>query len=239
MQIVITMAGLGSRFRSVGFTVPKYMIEVNGKSLLHWSLLSLDDFKGSEYYFIVRKEDRAKAYVSRCCSAIGIKSFTIIEIDYLTSGQAETVLFAQEYWDNSDELLIYNIDTYVEPGYILSSTLKGDGFIPCFNGVGDHWSFVELDESGKACKVTEKVRISNNCTIGAYYFKTCSLYSQLYQSYYESNQMSCYPEKYVAPLYNQLIGDGGSVFISLIPSNRVHVLGTPEEVIEFQNKITV
>ena len=33
MTIVITMAGLGSRFRKAGYTVPKYQIEVNGHTL--------------------------------------------------------------------------------------------------------------------------------------------------------------------------------------------------------------
>lgn len=237
MQIVITMAGLGSRFRNAGFNVPKYMIEVNGRSLFQWSLLSLDEFKDADYYFIVRKEDNAKDYISACCDTIGIPSFTVIEINHVTSGQAETVLFAQEFWEWDDELLIYNIDTYVEPGYILAENLVGDGFVPCFNGNGDHWSFVKLDKSGKASEVTEKIRISDNCTVGAYYFKTCSLYSQIYQSYYGTNQAKNYSEKYVAPLYNQLIKEGGCVYISLIPAEMVHVLGTPEEVIEFQNKV--
>ena len=40
-------------------------------------------------------------------------------------------------------------------------------------------------------------------------------------------------EKYVAPLYNYLLEKGGEIFIADIPSERVHVLGTPEELEEF------
>ena len=36
-------------------------------------------------------------------------------------------------------------------------------------------------------------------------------------------------EKYVAPLYNYLISKGGDVRISIVDYDRVHVLGTPEE----------
>ena len=44
MTIVITMAGLGSRFRKAGYNVPKYMIEAHGKTLFEWSMESLKGF---------------------------------------------------------------------------------------------------------------------------------------------------------------------------------------------------
>ena len=235
MQIVITMAGLGTRFLKAGFDCPKYMIEVNGKSLFEWSMSSLEDFRDEKYYFIVRSSDDAVNYISECCNRMHISTFQIIEIDYVTSGQAETVMCAQDYWDVNDELFIYNIDTYVEPVHIHATDIIGDGFIPCFNGKGDHWSFVKTDSYGRAIEVTEKIRISNNCTVGAYYFKSCGLYANIFQEYYNENKQSDNKsEKYVAPLYNQLIDDGGDVFISLIPEDVVHVLGTPEEVNMFR-----
>ena len=46
-----------------------------------------------------------------------------------------------------------------------SDELKGDGFIPCFKGEGDHWSFVRLDDSGKVVEIKEKKRISEYCTL--------------------------------------------------------------------------
>ena len=112
--------------------------------------------------------------------------------------------------------------------------IKGDGFIPCFKADGDHWSFVKLDESGNATEVREKTRISDNCTIGAYYFKSCELYEKLYNEYYSDNKNLEKGEKYVAPLYNHLIKQGGKVNISLINPEKVHVLGTPEEVEVFK-----
>ena len=33
LDIVITMGGLGSRFRKMGYNLPKYMIEAKGKTL--------------------------------------------------------------------------------------------------------------------------------------------------------------------------------------------------------------
>jgi hypothetical protein len=110
-----------------------------------------------------------------------------------------------------------------------ASQIAGDGFIPCFHAEGDHWSFVKLDDNGKALEVKEKVRISDNCTLGAYYFKSCQLYEDLYKEYYSSDENLEKGEKYVAPLYNFLISKGGDVRISIVDYNKVHVLGTPEE----------
>ncbi|MBR7518210.1 hypothetical protein KC217_21310, partial [Mycobacterium tuberculosis] len=59
IDIVITMGGLGSRFRKQGFKVPKYMIEVRGRTLFEWSLMSLDGYKEdvNQYVFVVMKDE--------------------------------------------------------------------------------------------------------------------------------------------------------------------------------------
>lgn len=236
MTIVITMAGLGSRFRKAGYTVPKYEIVVHGKTLFTWSMLSLSGYECSNYVFIVRKEDNAEAFILSECEKLNI-SGKIVEIDYMTSGQAETALLAKPYWDSDGELLVYNIDTYVEEFEMNRGQLHGDGFVPCFVGEGDHWSFVSLNDQGEAVEVREKQRISKYCTVGAYYFRTARLYEELYQEYYSGAEHLEKGERYIAPLYNHLIQKGGKVFISNIPAQKVHVLGTPEEVQQFEKEI--
>lgn len=190
MTVVITMAGLGSRFQKAGYKVPKYMIEAHGKTLFEWSMESLEGFwnAGNTYIFIVRKEDQAASFIKNTCKKLNITNIELIEIDYLTDGQATTAMLAKDYWKKDSELLIYNIDTYVEAGEMKSSQVKGEGFIPCFCAPGEHWSFVKLDESGKAVEVREKSRISKYCTLGAYYFKSCSIYEKLYEEYYSSDE---------------------------------------------------
>lgn len=231
MVIVITMAGLGSRFKEIGFNEPKYKIKAHGKTLFEWSMDSLIGYNKnvSKYYFIVRVEDNSSDFIKQKVARYGITNIEIIEIDYLTDGQATTAILAGETWDKNEELLIYNIDTYVETNQMNYEEIRGDGFIPCFIAEGAHWSFVKLDESGKALEVREKVRVSDNCTLGAYYFKSCALYEQLYNECYEIDGKLEKGERYIAPLYNYLIEKGGSVYISNVPFKTVHVLGTPEE----------
>ena len=239
IDIVVTMGGLGTRFRKKGYTVPKYMIEARGKTLFEWSMISLTDCKErtARYIFIALDDDDndVETFISEKCRDLGIVNYYTILLDSLTDGQATTAMKAEKYWNADDALLIYNIDTYVEAGEIKSDDFHGDGFIPCFKASGTHWSFVRLDECGKVVEIKEKQRISDYCTIGAYYFRTCSLYKKLYDEFYDQKGYLINGEKYVAPLYDYLLSINGDVYISDISPDKVHVLGTPEELDVFLN----
>lgn len=240
IDVVITMGGIGSRFRNAGYDEPKYMIEVNGKTLFEWSMMSLQDFyKVTErIIFIALRDDKydVEEFIKNKCAALRISDYRIIVLDELTDGQATTALSAKKYWRSDNGLLIYNIDTYVEPGAMLYDELHGDGFIPCFQAPGTHWSFVRLDDTGQVAEIKEKERISNYCTLGAYYFRTCALYDELYHEFYIEKGNSVKGERYVAPLYDYLLKKNGRIYISDIPADKVHVLGTPEELQKFINE---
>jgi len=236
MTIVITMAGFGTRFRKAGYQVPKYQILAHGKTLFEWSMESLAAFRRPEdvYLFILRREDQAADFIKEKCDVMGISKIQIIELDEMTDGQATTAMLGAAYWEKEEPVLIYNIDTYVEAGEMRPEQMKGDGFIPCFHADGDHWSFARLDEEGKVVEVREKVRISDNCTLGAYYFSSGALYEELYREYYRGDENLEKGEKYIAPLYNYLIQKGKEVYISIIDPEKIHVLGTPEELDYFK-----
>lgn len=238
MTVIITMAGLGSRFRKAGYDCPKYMIEVKGKTLFEWSMSSLVGYNdhADKYIFVVRKEDNSENFIREECKKFGIHNVEVIGIDYLTDGQATTCMLAIPHCNPDSEIMVYNIDTYVEPYEMKYDDISGDGHIPCFHAPGDHWSFVKLDGEGRAIEVREKVRISDNCTLGAYYFSSAKLYKDLYEEYYSDNSHLEKNEKYIAPLYNFMIEKGLNVTISIVDTKKVHVLGTPEELEVFKNE---
>lgn len=233
------MGGIGKRFREAGYTVPKYMIDAKGKSLFEWSLLSLRDMKDhvEKYVFVALKDKEVDVneFITQKCEELNIRAYEIVLLDELTDGQATSANIAMKYCSKDIPVLIYNIDTYVEPGEMKFEDFKGDGFIPCFKADGDHWSFVKLDENGCVTEIKEKVRISDNCTIGAYYFRTAGLYSELYKELYvePNDYVFDNKEKYIAPMYDYLLKKGGEIYISDIPGDKVHVLGTPKELDEF------
>ena len=225
MNIIITMAGLGSRFKKAGYTCPKYMIKAKGKTLFEWSMESLLDYNRevNQYVFIVRKEDHSVEFIKSKMVGFDIK---IKEIDYLTDGQATTAKLGVDLCPDNESILVYNIDTYIEAYLLKLEDLKGDGSIPCFHAGGEHWSFVK-EENGKVVDVVEKVRISDNCSLGAYYFKSAKLYKNIYDEFYGNKTLS--KEKYIAPMYKFMIDKGYEVTYSIIDMKSVHVLGTPEE----------
>lgn len=235
MTVIITMAGLGTRFRKAGYKVPKYMIEAKGKTLFEWSMDSLRGYNRqvSKYIFVVREEDDSEAFIREKAAEYGIDQVEILKLDHMTDGQATTCMLAIPYCDPDDAIMVYNIDTYVEPYEMKYEDISGDGHIPCFHADGDHWSFAKLDDDGKVTEVREKVRISDNCTLGAYYFSSAKLYRKLYEEYYADDSRMEKNEKYIAPLYNYMIEKGLPVTISIVDAAKVHVLGTPEELDAF------
>lgn len=231
MTVIITMAGLGSRFRKAGYNCPKYMIKAKGRTLFDWSMDSLLGYNDnvSKYVFVVRKDDNSETFIRDHMAAYGINNIEVVEIDYMTDGQATTCMLAIPYCNLNESILVYNIDTYVEPNEMKYEDISGEGHIPCFHADGDHWSFVRLDADGNTVEVREKERISDNCTLGAYYFKSAGLYRKLYEEYCADDSRMEKSEKYIAPLYNYMIEQGMKVTISIVDARKVHVLGTPEE----------
>ena len=236
-NVIITMAGFGRRFLEAGYTVPKYRIEAHGRSLFQWSMLSLRSFieAGARFVFVVRAADEAEDFIRAEARAIGIAEVAIVETEQPTDGQATSALLAGPALPNpSAPMLIYNIDTFIHPRAISAADVRGAGWIPCFPGAGDHWSFAKTGADGRVTEVREKVRISEHATVGLYWFDSFDRYRSAYDAYYL--EFACFEagERYVAPLYNQLIEQRAPVFIQEVGASAVVPLGVPAEVESFR-----
>lgn len=231
--LIITMAGLGSRFRQAGYNVPKYEIEVKGRTLFSWSMESLSAFTGigCPFVFVARREDQAGPFIEREAKQLGMRSADVVELEKLTDGQATSALLAAPVVrDKTKPVGVFNIDTFVDPRYLQPEEVRGSGWIPCFDGAGDKWSFVRVNGNGQVKEVREKQRISRHATVGFYWFDSFERYESAYHTYYSNPANIERSERYIAPLYNQLIADGHAVYMSEIPETGVHPLGTPEDV---------
>lgn len=233
MKIIITMAGLGSRFREAGYTVPKHEIVIKNKTLFEWSLLSLIDFFDEEFIFITRKGTYNLEFIEKICNKLEIKKYKIKELDYLTDGQASTAFLCDSLISEDESVLIYNIDTYVKEYSILKSDLKNyDGFIPVFKAQGEKWSFIKIDKNNKVIDVVEKIRISDLASIGLYYFKNWKDYKKIYLKYKEEIKKD-FKEVYIAPIYRYLLQDKKEIGYIILNEEDVHILGTPEDLKKF------
>src|SRR5690606_23161503 len=142
---------------------------------------------------------------------------------------------SRDLWTPESPLLIYNIDTYVRPHALRPANIRpgSDGWVPCFQASGEHWSFVELGDDGWAVNLAEKHRISDHASIGLYWFSRAGRYAELYDRFFRDPANIVSGEKYIAPLYRQLLAEGGKVSLSDLGLADVHVLGTPSELDRF------
>lgn len=234
--IAVTMAGFGSRFAKAGYTVPKYRIPALGRPLFDWSMLSLRSFRdaGWEFAFAVRGADAADAFIAERCQALGLPIHRLLSLDEPTDGQATTALLLAREANPDQPFAIFNIDTFVHPGAMTPTAIPPDcdGWVPCFPGEGDGWSFVRLDDTGRAVELREKTRISPHATVGFYWFRSAALYCDAYERFFAAGGEEK-GERYVAPLYNRLIDDGLVVRIASLGVGDVGLLGTPEQVAHF------
>lgn len=231
MKIIITMAGRGSRFKKVGINKPKHEIIVRNKTLFEWSMLSLINFFDEEFIFLVQNDGYDKEELSRLCRILGINKFKFVEIFDLTDGQGRTVMYAAPFMKDSDDFLVYNIDTHIKNEKLNKSVMKGnDGHIAIFKAEGSQWSFVQLDNNKKyVINVSEKERISDLATVGAYYFASWGKYVEIIESFGEEIILD-FNELYIAPMYNYLIGNKNKVSYSLLEENDLMTMGTPSEI---------
>ena len=238
LNVVITMAGRGSRFYEAGYTVPKYEIIAHDRSLFEWSMLSLKNFltSDSRVIFVCLEENKSSDFVLQKTKELGITDVHIIELEEITDGQATSAYLSREDWNPEWPLLIYNIDTYVKPHALQPRDIRpgSDGWVPCFKVPGEHWSFVKLGDDGWAVDLAEKQRISDYASIGLYWFSRAGRYVELYDRFFSDPKNLVRGEKYIAPLYRQLIDEGGKVSLSDLHLFDVHVLGTPAELDRFR-----
>jgi len=234
MKILVTMAGKGSRFKEAGFNVEKHEIIFHGKTLFEWAVESLKNFYHFDFIFLSRDFNSIEKFVHNKSKDMGLKKVNIKIIDTITRGQAETALLAEDFFENDDSFIIYNIDTHIDPDYLKPEVIRGDGWLPVFSAEGAKWSFVQADKQGLVSKTTEKIRISDNCSVGLYYFSSFYKFKNIVDAYYRSSiHDSCISnEWYVAPLYNLLIEDGSKIYMHKLPAESVIVLGTPEDLVE-------
>jgi NDP-sugar pyrophosphorylase family protein len=230
--IVIPMAGQSSRFLKEGYKKPKYQLEINNKPLFDYCIESFRSFFKTEIFLFIIKYESEKKFVEDRCELLGIEHFKVTVLDGETRGQAETVyLGLKALGEDNERLIIFNIDT-IRPNFVLPKmTGEVAGYLEVFKGEGAGWSFVEpVLDTNKVKRTTEKVRISDLCSTGLYYFKSKAMFQTLFKlvSLKQADELQG-GEYYIAPMYNHLIEDGQSIHFTEIPVESVIFSGVPKE----------
>jgi HAD superfamily hydrolase (TIGR01509 family) len=234
MNVLIPMAGAGSRFQQAGYTFPKPLIDVNGKPMIQVVVdnLNID----ATFVFVVQKEHREKYNLDTLLNLI-TPNCKIVEVDGLTEGAACTTLLAKEFINNDDPLIMANSDQFVEwdSNEFMYKMIeqKVDGGILSFTATHPKWSFAKIDEAGFVTEVAEKNPISDIATVGVYYWAKGSDYVKYAEQMIERN-VRVNNEFYVCPVFNEAIGDGKK--IKTFNIEKMWGLGTPEDLKHYLEK---
>jgi HAD superfamily hydrolase (TIGR01509 family) len=227
LNVLIPMAGAGSRFEQAGYTFPKPLIEVKNKPMIQVVVDNLNI--KANYIYIVQKKHREKYNLDTLLNLItpGCK---IVEVDGLTEGAACTALLAKEFIDNDAPLFFANSDQFVEWDsnefmYKMNET-NADGGIVTFEATHPKWSFAKVDEKGLVTEVAEKNPISNIATVGYYYWKHGSDFVKYAEQMIDKN-IRVNNEFYVCPVFNEAVGDAKEIRTFNVEG--MWGLGTPED----------
>ena len=236
-NIVVPMAGRGSRFTEEGYTDSKPFIDVDGKPMIQRVIENLNIEFDEQYEFVIicLREDYDKYDFTIFDDIIGHDSWDVICLPDVTEGAAQTILTAEQYINNDTPMLSFNTDQMIKyDKNMWNKFSEYDGGIPCFWGDSTDWSYARCGTDGYVEEVAEKKVISNDATAGYYFWNKGSDYVKYAKQMIKENSRTN-NEFYVAPVYNWAIRDGKKIAIQMV--EEIYELGTPEYLENYLEKI--
>ena len=233
LNIVVPMAGAGSRFAKAGFNTPKPLIPVRGVPMIRLVIENVRPQRDHRFIFVVQEaHDREYGVAAKLKSWAG-EITEVVFVNGLTEGAACTILAAETLIDSKDSLMIVNSDQWVDvdiDDYLYQADLRDDGLIMTMQANDPKWSYVELNSAGFAVRVVEKEVISDKATVGIYNFTRGADFVSGAKAMIAADER-VNGEFYVAPVYNRLIAQGAKVGVSSIGSeaNGMYGLGIPQD----------
>jgi dTDP-glucose pyrophosphorylase len=232
MILILTMAGLYSRFTAAGYKFPKYLLPWGDKPILSKILHELSADKALSDVLLVGNV-RDESYVPHVHAILRAHRIAVGNLVWIkdTKGQAETAMLGLQHLESvkpsyRGPVVFHNIDTILYGRKLQqarAALVEHAGWIDVFRSSNHSYSYVLVDEQGRLQEIAEKIVISNLATSGLYGFSSLAMY----RDNYDPEQ-----DQYVTSVYKRMISRGQSVLIGPVHSeNDTVVLGTPTEYI--------
>lgn len=237
IQLVIPMAGRGQRFADAGYTELKPLLPIHGQSMISIVLKNLYSENLSDVILICQRETLENANLRESLDWLDVP-LTILCVDSITQGPADTVLHARAAIKNDKPLVIANSDQFINGDlsefYAETRNEQLGGVVLTMEDDDPKWSYARVDSNGNIVEVREKKVISNQATVGIYGFSRADIAWECFDKMWEANDKTN-NEYYVAPSYNYMEGKFSRV-LSLGAINEImHGIGIPEDYREFCN----
>jgi dTDP-glucose pyrophosphorylase len=223
------MAGLGTRFKESGYTTPKPLLNLDGKTMIERVLENVMSKEVQSLILLMSKETEIE--IKFLEDKYPWSKVSKVVLEEKTNGPATTVFMAKELLDLNGPLLIANSDQILAHPVANDYNLieKYDGIIWAMRDNDPKWSFVKIDDQNCGVFVAEKEVISNLATVGIYCFKKTSDFFNAYKKMIENLEL-VNGEYYVAPTFNHIFTNK-SVYVSDLGtvSTVMFGLGTPKD----------
>ena len=235
LNIVIPMAGRGSRFVKAGYKAPKPLLDIHGRHMIEVVTENIMPDCVHRFIYLCLEEHLVKYPLKECLCRISPECI-IVPVREVTQGAACTVLLAEPYIDNTDQLMIANSDQYVDINIneYLRCAADYDGLIMTMHADDPKWSYIQYDGRHLVTLVREKEVISDEATVGIYNFKRGQDFVK-YAHEMINNEERVNGEFYVAPVYNRYIKNGGKISFFNVgkEDDGMYGLGIPEDLEKF------
>jgi dTDP-glucose pyrophosphorylase len=239
LNIVIPMAGRGSRFAAAGYQIPKPMIPVYGVPMIEVVLRNITPARECRHIFLVLREHLDQFELEAYLQSIS-PGCAVVPVEQVTGGAACTVLMARNHIENDQPLMIANSDQFVDldiNAYL--DRLDDDsleGLIMTFWSDHPKWSYCRLSAGGSVTEVVEKQVVSNEATVGIYNFRQGRDFVRAAERMIALNKR-VNGEFYAAPAYNELIAEGRRIGVFNIGREyqQMYGLGVPEDLRAFES----
>jgi capsule biosynthesis phosphatase len=234
MIVLIPLGGLGNRFKNLGYSLPKPLINVMGKPIIFWLLDNLN-FKDIEFIYIPYNQELQKYnFEERIFKNYPNLKFKFYKLTQNTRGAAETISLSLNQLNIEDQsILCLDGDNFYLTDIIKLWNNKNRLLVFNDNSQEEVYSYVKTNNN-TIVEIKEKNKISNLACTGAYGFNSWKQLN-IYCKKIINNNIMQKNEFYTSTVIQEMIKDDIQFDISNIDQNNYICLGTPLHVRLFCN----
>lgn len=233
INVVIPMAGAGSRFSVAGYDKPKPFIEFDNKMMIEHVLASFGLMEAN--FILVLQEKFLTEQKEQLEKLKNNYKLEFVTVPKLTMGAAITALAAHKKINPNYDIVFADSDNIFDKNDIfdfIQNVRKNDldGALLTINSDRPCYSYANVDEDGFLIETREKEVISNHAITGVYYFKNLEQFKDSTIDLIVESDLSK-GEFYMSNVYNHLRKVTNK--IGVFDIKHFDCVGTPEQLKEY------
>lgn len=231
INIVIPMAGRGSRFEGTAERAPKPLIEVQpGRRMIEYVVDYLRLSEPHRFIFVCLAEHARQYRLAELFAELA-PGHELVLTDAVTRGPAATALLAAPLLGPDDELLVAYCDCFftIDIADFLGR-LRGasaDGGVLIFPSAASTNAYARIDPGGRISYMVEKQVISGDAVAGLFYFRRSEAFAGAAEATIAATPAD--REAFVSTVCQSLIATGGTVLGQRIEHRQRIEMGTPAD----------